>query len=160
MDHRIFHGHSITVRFIVPLTHFFPSFTHQPPFHSRPTLRADRLLCESFSLPLSLCHLPPRPTTLFAVMNRPLDYDDQTIRATPYETLSDYRSTVSFLPCPFHLFELPVQPDSLRCIGLPRMSQHRPRARLLDGTPRSLGYKSLSKAVSQILREPLQACLA
>ena len=33
-------------------------------------------------------------------MNRPLDYDDQTIRATPYETLSDYRSTVSLSPAP------------------------------------------------------------
>lgn len=31
-------------------------------------------------------------------MNRPLDYDEQMIRATSYETLFNYRATVSFAP--------------------------------------------------------------
>ena len=34
-------------------------------------------------------------------MNHLSDYDDQIIRATPYETLFNYRSTVGYLPIPF-----------------------------------------------------------
>lgn len=40
-------------------------------------------------------------------MNRLSDYDDQIIRATPYETLSDYRSTVGFFLPLVHPREFP-----------------------------------------------------
>ena len=56
-------------------------------------------------------------------MNRLSDYDDQIIRATPYETLSDYRATVSYpLASPPS-----VRPPSLSSnLGFSRMSQDRP----------------------------------
>lgn len=40
-------------------------------------------------------------------MNRLSDYDDHVIRATPYETLFDYRSTVGFPPTLLHPRDLP-----------------------------------------------------
>ena len=76
-------------------------------------------------------HPLPSPLSII-IMNRLSDYDDQIIRATPYETLFDYRATVG------HLL---VSPPSARLsslssnIGVSRMSQYWPRTHLLYGKP-------------------------
>ena len=65
-------------------------------------------------------------------MNRLSDYDDQIIRATPYETLSDYRSTVSSSAHLLHLRDFPnsltiqVFPECLRTGPEPALSMEHP----------------------------------
>lgn len=79
-----------------PFLCLFLPFPMPPPFYSHPHPTTRRPPSHTSRRPPSPHSHPLRSLPSIVVMNRLSDYDDQIIRATPYETLFDYRATVGY----------------------------------------------------------------